>query len=130
MGVIYGLYSTGEGEVRYVGQTEYTARKRLDLIITKALDHESGTLHDWVRDEWRAGHEVRTYVLQDDLIPADLEMFEAYWIEQFSGLLNARPPVDAARGTTEVGRRINDAIRGLLRGEVAAQDSRGGHRHG
>lgn len=37
MGEIYGLYSTREGLVRYVGQTEYSARKRLDLIITKEI---------------------------------------------------------------------------------------------
>lgn len=119
MGEIYGLYSTGEGLVRYVGQTEYSARKRLDLIITKALDREPGALYDWVRDAWRTEREVRAYVLQDDVIPADLEMFEAYWIEQFSGLLNIKPPSDPARAATEIGERVNDAIRARLRGESA-----------
>jgi hypothetical protein len=117
MGEIYGLYSTRDGQVRYVGQTEYTARKRLDLIVTKALDREPGVLYDWLRDEWRADHEVRAHVLQDDIIPADLEMFEAYWIEQFTGLLNIKPPADPARPTSPVGQRINDAILAQLRGE-------------
>lgn len=121
MGVIYGLYSTRDGQVRYVGQTEYTARKSLDLVITKALDCEPGVLYDWVRDEWRAEKEIHAYVLQDDVIPADLEMFEAYWIEQFSGLLNARPPVDPVRPITAVGQRINEAILTLLRGEPTTQ---------
>lgn len=116
MGVIYGLYSTRDGQVRYVGQTEYTARKRLDLIITKALEREPGTLYEWVRDEWRAGHEVRAHVLQDDIIPADLEMFETYWIEQFSSLLNANPPADPARSTSAVGQRVNEGIRSQLKG--------------
>lgn len=122
MGVVYGLYSTRDGQVRYVGQTEYTARKSLDLIITKALDREPSALYDWVRDEWRAENEIHAYVLQDDVIPADLEMFEAYWIEQFSDLLNARPTVDPARPTTAVGRRVNEAILALLRGEATAQE--------
>lgn len=121
MGVIYGLYSTREGQVRYVGQTEYTARKRLDLIVTKALDREPGALCDWVRDVWRAGDEVRAHVLQDDVIPADLEMFETYWIEQFSGLLNAKPPADPARSATAIGQRVNDALRALLRGQAATE---------
>lgn len=118
MGVIYGLFSTGEGQVRYVGQTEYTARKRLDLIVTKALDRESGALYDWIREQWRAGYEIRAYELQDDVIPADLEMFESYWIEQFPGLLNANLPADPARPTSEIGQRVNDAVRALLQGEA------------
>lgn len=121
MGEIYGLYSTREGLIRYVGQTEYSARKRLDLIITKALDREPGALYDWVRDAWRTEHEVRAYVLQDDVIPADLEMFEAYWIEQFSGLLNIKPPADPTRQTTAVGERVHEAIRAQLRGEVTRE---------
>ncbi len=119
MGEIYGLYSTRDGQVRYVGQTEYHARKRLDLIVTKALDREPGTLFDWVRDEWRAGHEVKAQVLQDDVIPADLEMFEAYWIEQFAGLLNVKPPADPARTTSDVGERINSSILAQIRGDAA-----------
>ena len=122
MGEIYGLYSTCDGLVRYVGQTEYSARKRLDLIITKALDRVPGTLYDWVRDAWRAKHEVRAYVLQDQVIPADLEMFEAYWIEQFGGLLNVKPPADPAGITSEVGQRIHETIRTQLRGQTAVGD--------
>jgi hypothetical protein len=122
MGEIYGLYSTSEGLVRYVGQTEYSARKRLDLIITKALDREPGALYDWVRDAWRTEHEIRAYVLQDEVIPADLEMFEAYWIEQFSGLLNVKPPADPARSTTEIGQRIHETIHAQIRGQAAASD--------
>lgn len=121
MGAIYGLYSTRDGQVRYIGQTEYTTRKCLDLIITKALDRESGALYDWIRDEWRAEHEVHAHVLQDDVIPADLEMFEAYWIEQFSSLLNVNPPVDPARPTSDIGQRINDSILAQLRGEAAVE---------
>ena len=118
MGVIYGLYSTRDGQVRYVGQTEYNAGTRLDLIITKALDREPGALYDWVRDEWRAEHEVRAHVLQDDIIPADLEMFETYWVEQFSDLLEVGRPADPSRPTSEIGQRINDCILAQIRGET------------
>lgn len=117
MGEVYGLYSTRDGQIRYIGQTEYTARKHLDLIITKALDREPGALYDWLRDEWRANHEVHAHVLQDDIIPTDLEMFEAYWIEQFSGLLNVSAPVDPAKSTSSVGQRVNASILAGIRGE-------------
>jgi hypothetical protein len=119
VGVIYGLYSTRDGRVRYIGQTEYTARKCLDLITTKALDRESGSLYEWVRDEWRADHEVRAHVLQDEIIPADLEMFETYWIEQFTGLLNAESSANPVLPASEIGRRVNEAILAQLRGETA-----------
>jgi hypothetical protein len=116
MGVVYGLFSTRDGLVRYVGQTEYTARKRLDMIVTKALDHESGALYDWVRTEWRSGAEVRAHVLQDEIIPADLELFERYWIEQFAGLLNSEFQGESARATTSVGQRVNTSILRELKG--------------
>jgi hypothetical protein len=116
MGVVYGLFSTRDGLVRYVGQTEYTARKRLDLIVTKALDHESGALYDWVRTEWRSGAEVRAHILQDDIIPADLEMFELYWIEQFAGLLNASSHTEGPHTTTVIGQRVYGSILKELKG--------------
>jgi hypothetical protein len=99
MGVIYGLYSTRDGQIRYVGQTEYTSKKRLELSITKSLDRHDGPLYDWIRGEWREGYDVRAYDLQDDIIPADLDMYENYWIEQFSALLNVKSPCDPLRPT-------------------------------
>lgn len=117
MGEIYGLYSTRDGQIRYVEQTEYTAHKRLDFIISKALEFEPGALYEWVREEWRAGHEARARVLQDDIVPADLEMFEQYWIEQFGDLLNVTQRPDSDRGTSETGQHINDAILAELKGE-------------
>lgn len=117
MGEIFGLYSTRDGLVRCVGQTEYTAGKSLDLIVTKALDRESGALFEWIRDEWRADHEVRAYLLQDDIVPGELEMFEHYWAEQFSDLLNTTLPSASPSVTTATGRRVNAAILRLLKGK-------------
>jgi hypothetical protein len=122
MGVIYGLYSTRNGQIRYVGQTEYTAKKRLELSITKALDRQPGPLYDWMRVEWRGGHEVQHYTLQEDIIPADLDMFEKYWVEQFSDLLNVEPPYNPACPTSDVGQRINATIFAELRGKSEAAD--------
>jgi hypothetical protein len=117
MALIYGLYSTRDGRVRYVGQSEYTARKRLDRWITDALDRKTGAVAEWIQAEWRDGFDVEAWVLQDEIIPADLEMFECHWIEQFAGLLNRRAPADPARAETEVGRQMNEAIAIMLRGK-------------
>jgi hypothetical protein len=117
MALIYGLYSTRDGRVRYVGQSEYTARKRLDRWITDALERKPGAVADWIQTEWRDGFNVEAWVLQDEIIPADLEMFECHWIEQFAGLLNRRPPADPLRKETEVGRQMNEAIAATLNGD-------------
>ena len=119
MGEVYGLYSTREGIVRHVGQTVDTAKKDLDLFVTEALDREPGILLDWIRDEWRDGHEIRPYVIQDEIAPTDLEMFEAYWAGQFAGLPNAGPSANPNRSTTALGKRVNDAISAMLKGDDA-----------
>lgn len=116
MGEIYGLYSTRDGQIRYVGQTEYTAYKSLDQIITKALERQTGALFKWIQDEWRDEHDVRARILQDDIIPADLEMFVTYWKEQFSGLLDEE--VLRTNETSEIGMQINQAIIREIRGNV------------
>ena len=116
MGVVYGLYSTREGTVRHVGQAADTAAGDLDMLVTKALDQESGALFDWIRNEWRLGCEIRPYIIQDQIVLADLEMFETYWVAQFDGLLTAAPSANPNHRTTALGERINDAIATALRG--------------
>ena len=119
MGVVYGLYSTREGVVRHVGWTADTAAKDLDMLVTKALDQESGALLDWIRNEWRLGHEICSYVIQDEIVPADLEMFETYWVTQFAGLLTAAPSANPNSRSTALGERINNAIAAMLKGSDA-----------
>lgn len=89
------------------------------IAVAKARNGEPEILFDWIRDEWRDGHEIRPYVIQDETAPADLEMFEAYWAGQFAGLLNAGPSADPNRSTTALGERVNDAISALLKGDDA-----------
>jgi hypothetical protein len=70
---VYCLYSTKDG---------------LKEHVTAALEKAPGPLYDWMRETWRHGGEVNVYTLQEDIIPADLAMFEQYWIDQFEDLLN------------------------------------------
>lgn len=85
---IYCLYSTEDGEPRYVGRATEKVSYRFKQHITAALEKEQGALYDWMRDVWRRGFDVNVYTLQENIIPKDLDMFEKYWIEQFSNLLN------------------------------------------
>jgi len=119
MGVVFGLYSTREGVVRHVDRTADTAAKDLDTLVTKALDQESGALLDWIRNEWRLGHEIHSYVIQDEIVAADLEMFETYWVAQFAGLLTAAPSANPNGRSTALGERINNAIATMLKGSDA-----------
>ena len=118
MGAIFGLYSTGEGLIRSIAQTEYTPEKCLELSITKALDREEGPLYDWIRNVWRKGHDVRARVLQENVIPAELAMFESYWTEQFGALVDGPAHGSTAR-TTQVGDQVHNDLRAELRGELA-----------
>ena len=85
---VYCLYSTEDGEPRYVGQTNDKVSYRFKQHIVAALDHTPGQLYDWMRDVWRRDFDVSVYTLQEFIIPKDLDMFEQYWIGQFANLLN------------------------------------------
>lgn len=85
---VYCLYSTEDGEPRYVGKSTDKVSYRFRKHITAAMEKEPGDLYEWIRDAWRKDHDVSFYILQDGIIPKDLDMFEKYWIAQFTNLLN------------------------------------------
>jgi len=114
LGSIYCLYSTEDGMPRYVGQTEQRPDQRHKRHLTAALEMEKGSLYDWIRDVLRKGHLVEVYVLQEDVIPADLDLYEEYWIGSFPSLLNVRRVGPSPAEPTAVGRDIIAAIRRML----------------
>jgi hypothetical protein len=114
MGVIYCLFSTEDGMPRYVGQTRGDVAKRLEQHLAVALDKdEKGAVCDWIRGVLRRGGTVSVRPIQEDVAPMELEMFEAYWIEQFTGLLNKSAPNRSACSPTA--QKIVDAIRSEIR---------------
>jgi len=117
MGEIYCLYSTADGEPRYVGRAENGAQKRLKQHRTLALEKADGTLYDWIRDLYRSGFEVDAHILQSDVIPADLEFYEKYWIAQFPGLLNLRDETIPPALPTEIGQKIIVGLKAKLAAE-------------
>ena len=128
MGEIYCLYSTEDGMPRYVGRTENTAARRYKKHITNAMEKSESHLYDWIRDAWRQQFEVEYYVLQTEIIPADLEFYERYWIGQFPKLLNVRDNGEPS-SPSEIGNKVIEAIRDLLAHRGSLADASQGPSH-
>lgn len=114
MGEIYCLYSTFEGVPRYIGMTEGSAEKRYKKHVASALELANGELYDWIRETWRAKHDVSFHVLQTDIIPAELSFYERYWMSQFPNLFNKRDNDAPPKGLSELGQHIVVAIKTKL----------------
>jgi hypothetical protein len=119
MAEIYGLYTTRNGLVRYVGQSGDRAQR--------LKEHQRGSLFRWFHHEWRQGYLVQCALLEvcdDD----DRHSVEQKWIWHFpskphSAAAVAAPVLEDAEITT-VGRLRG---RGLGRlGEVSGQLKRRG----
>jgi hypothetical protein len=61
----------------------------------------------------RREQSVGIRVIQEDINPKDLDMFEGYWIEQFPNLLNQG--ASSRRKPTGTAQKIIEAIRADLR---------------
>ncbi len=118
MGDIYCLYSDQDGIPRYVGMTEGFADKRWKKHIASALDLANGELYDWIRGVVRQGNYVGVHVLQSGVVPADLPLFEGYWISQFPGLFNVRENTAPASELSGIARQVVLTIRAKLVGQV------------
>jgi hypothetical protein len=114
MGLIYCLYSTGDGLPRYVGQTQDNASRTHQQHLAVALEKgEKGALNDWIRSVLRRDQAVGMRVIQDDIDAKYLDVFQQYWSEQLPNLLNTGAA--GRRKATATGQRIIDAIQADLR---------------
>ena len=114
MGDIYCLYSSQDGMPRYVGMTEGEVDKRWKKHLTLALDLAQGNLYDWIRSVVRHGQYVGVHVLQSGIIPADLALFEGYWISQFPELFNVRENAAPAPELSDIARQVVLTIKARL----------------
>src|SRR5262245_29474723 len=89
------------------------ASARYKQHVAAALEKEPGPLYDWMREVYRRDHDVLLYILQEDIAPMHLEMFEGYWIGQFSDLLNI-VGVHAGTQDSEVGKQIKAHLRAQI----------------
>jgi hypothetical protein len=77
-------------------------------------EKEAGALYDWIRDVWRQGFDIGVHTLQEAIIPKDLDMFEQYWIDQFSTLLNLTGN-EVPKEDSKVGQQVRAALQAQLR---------------
>jgi len=107
---VYCLYSTEDGVPRYVGRAADKVSYRFKQHVTAALEKEPGAVYDWMRDVWRSDFDVLVHPLQEGIIPKDEVMFEQYWIDQFSDLLNVAGN-RVAKANTPVALQVIAALR-------------------
>ncbi len=89
---IYGLYSTEDGEIRYIGQTRISLETRLSQHLGDASRKNERKLkshcYRWIRKTLRNGHRIGIQLLEAD---AEYETAEKQWIaiyrDRFPGRL-------------------------------------------
>jgi hypothetical protein len=72
-----------------------------------------GPVNEWIRDVWNRSHDVVFYTIQERIIPADLNMFEQYWIDQFADLVNVVGN-KSGKSDSVVAKQITEAIKQQL----------------
>lgn len=85
---IYGLYSSKDDIIRYVGKTKYMLSKRLREHINGALLRNCKTHKDnWIRQTYNDGYNIEIKLIEecDDSIWEDREKF---WISSIENLTN------------------------------------------
>lgn len=117
---IYCLYSTCDGRPRYIGQTTKPVAVRLAQHLRNARRTAQTPLSQWIRATLAGGFTVRIYTLQTAVAPADLNLFEIYWMGQFSGLLNA----SSGMPRSDTDSAVATALYHALQAGVPAADQR------
>ena len=75
---VYGLYSTADGKVRYVGQTKHSIEKRLALHL-KDLRRLNSRAQRWMRTQIEAGHEINIFEIERDCVLHEAEKRLIAW---------------------------------------------------
>lgn len=123
--LLYGLYSTRDGKIRYVGQTAGPLARRYAQHL-RGMRHYRGSgmtatpVYDWIKGEWAAGHGVLPRVLKraavwnvDECRAIEFYRNKGHWlVNTVPGCMTALVAPD--RGTTtkgDLGYRISIGIR-------------------
>lgn len=85
---IYGLYSTRNYKIRYIGKTKVKIEKRLKQHIRGAIKENQQTYKDrWIRKEIFEGYEI--LIKEIETVTEELSNEkEKFWIKQFDNLTN------------------------------------------
>ena len=91
--VIYGLVSSKDSKIRYIGQTKNSAQ-RLRQHRHRAK-HPVQAVHKWMKKVYDSGYDVELKVLVED---AEVDVLETKYINKYPDLLNSRSGEDCDRG--------------------------------
>ena len=117
---VYALSSSEDGEVRYVGQTKETVRRRLLQHISKAKRSGGGTHREyWILSVLEKGFEIQCTVLQSNAIK---NVDEMRWIAEMRSrgakLVNATAGGEGLREpTADLRKRISGIVSALWENE-------------
>lgn len=114
--VVYGLYSSGGGGIRYVGQTTMNLGRRVKSHISRSLRKKTNTHKDcWIRKTIELGFDIKCTVLKSC---ATWNKDEIYWIEKLT--LDGARLVNSTKGgegmlnaPQELRDRISESVKAL-----------------
>lgn len=94
---IYGLFSTKDSIIRYVGKTKNSLRQRLKEHLNGALKYGVDTYKDrWIRKCYKDGYEVN--IIPIEVVNANnINDREIFWIQQFPNLTNTTKGGDGGK---------------------------------
>lgn len=78
---VYGLCSSKDGQVRYVGQTVKSVHRRLLKHLENARLGVKTHCYNWIREQYEQGHTVTATVLETG---AEYGMAEKRWIRHYA----------------------------------------------
>jgi hypothetical protein len=84
---VYGLYSTQDGQVRYVGQTVQPLRDRLGQHLAEATRPPGASrCHRWIRKALRSGFKIGIQLIESDCAWDEAEKrWIAFYRRQYPG---------------------------------------------
>ncbi len=107
---VYGLASSKDDIIRYIGQTIQKPSARLGNHISRAMRGAGGARYIWIRETIKAGHAINALTIQSN---ADWNDSEVFWIESFRDagcpLLNV-----AQGGASHYGHTLDDDTKARL----------------
>ena len=82
MVIVYGLCSTENGKIRYVGQTMQSLTKRFDSHIHHPKSRKDTYVNRWIRSVRRNGFSVQAFVIENDAVWNDAELRWIAWYKK------------------------------------------------
>jgi hypothetical protein len=89
---VYGLYSTRNNEVRYIGETDNLQARLINHRATARSGKELSVKAEWIRKEEKAGHQIECIILAKNARPHTDEqrMIDAFHLVLGERLLNTK----------------------------------------